>query len=192
LSAYQIGKYPLTVEEFGKYVDDGGPEPRNWDQQLAHPNRPVVDVSWHEAVAYCRWAGVRLPSEAEWERAARGVEGRGYPWGSEDPDPARANYHDTKLGAPTPVGLFPQGATPEGICDLAGNVWEWVADWYAGYPAGRQRNPTGPASGKERVLRGGSWDGDPRLVRASGRGWYGPEDRSYSIGFRCAREVSFP
>ncbi len=130
LSAYQIGKYPVTVQEFGKYVEDGGPEPRDWDQQLAYPNRPVVKVSWREAAAYCGWAGLRLPSEAEWERAARGVEGRPYPWGPEEPDATRANYDETKIGAPAPVGVFPRGATPEGIEDLAGNVWEWVADWY--------------------------------------------------------------
>jgi formylglycine-generating enzyme required for sulfatase activity len=193
LSSYQIGKYPVTVEEFGKYVEDGGPEPQRWEQQLAYPNRPVVNVNWEEAAAYCRWAGVRLASEAEWERAARGVEGRPYPWGAEEPDATRANYRDAKVGAPTPVGLFPRGATPEGICDLAGNVWEWVADWYAEeYPKGRQRNPTGPEGGGLRVLRGGAWYYVSRILRAAFRSGIVPVVRSSNFGFRCAREVSSP
>jgi formylglycine-generating enzyme required for sulfatase activity len=192
LSAYQIGKYPVTVEEFGKYVEDGGPEPDEWDKQLAYPNRPVVNVSWHEAVAYCEWAGLRLPSEAEWERAARGVEGRPYPWGAEEPDPTRANYEITAVGAPTPVGLFPRGATPEGICDLAGNVWEWVADWHGKYPKGRLRNPRGPKTGLYRVMRGGAWIVGPGYLRAAEHSRGAPLDGYVSFGFRCARDVSSP
>ena len=191
LSPYQIGKYPVTVEEFGKYVEDGGPEPREWDRQLAYPNRPVVNVSWQEAVAYCGWTGVRLPSEAEWERAARGVEGRPYPWGLEEPDPTRANYEETNIGA-VPVGLFPKGATPEGIEDLAGNVWEWIANCHGEYSKSMQRNPTGPESGEYRILRGGAWINKSTDLRAAVRGRAGPEYRGGRIGFRRARDVSSP
>lgn len=141
---------------------------------MLHPNRPVVNVTWYEAAAYCAWAGGRLPSEAEWERAARGTEARKYPWGNEPPEASRANYDETKAGAATPVGLLPRGATPEGIQDLAGNVWEWTADWYE--------------TGKSRVIRGASFSG-ARLRRAAVRDWYDPGSRVGLVGFRCVREV---
>jgi serine/threonine-protein kinase len=130
-------------------------------------------VSWDEAVAYCKWAKVRLPTEAEWERAARGTEGRLYPWGDPEPDPTRANYAHA-APAPTPVGLFPKGATPDGIQDLTGNVWELVADWYADQYPKQKRNPTGPKSGEERVLRGAGWVTGPLNLRALARGRIDP------------------
>ena len=138
VDAFQIGRYPVTVEEYRRFIEDGGYEnqkwwvaggfgqfqaPGSWDDQLQHRNRPVVRVSWFEAAAYCAWAGVWLPTEAEWERAARGREGRKYPWGNEEPSDERANFK-MDVGHPTPVGLYPLGATPEGVDDLAGNVWE--------------------------------------------------------------------
>jgi hypothetical protein len=169
LSAYEIGKYPVTVEEYEKYVEDGAPEPKEWDKQVLYPNRPVVGVSWEEAVGYCKWAKVRLSTEAEWERAARGIEGRPYPWRDADPDPTRANYNK-KIGVTTPVGLFPKGATPvDGIQDLAGNVWEWVSNWHGEYPKEKQRDPAGPETGQARVLRGACWGSDPKYLRASVR-----------------------
>ena len=176
LNAYEIGKYPVTVEEYGKYVEEGGAAPPDWEEQTEYPNRPVVRVSWHDADGYCRWAGLRLPTEAEWERAARGAEGRKYPWGEEEPDPSRANYEKTGVGAPTPVGLFPRGATPNGICDMAGNVWEWVADWYGKYPKEKQQNPKGPSSGEMRVLRGGAWHLVSRDLRGADRSRLEPGD----------------
>ncbi|HZT33077.1 MAG TPA: SUMF1/EgtB/PvdO family nonheme iron enzyme, partial [Bryobacteraceae bacterium] len=192
LGAYQMGRYPVTVEEYRRFVEDEGyqnqqfwkeggygerTQPDEWEEQLLHPNRPVVNVNWYEAAAYCAWAGGRLPTEAEWERAARGTEGRRYPWGPEPPDASRANYDETKVGTASPVGLFPRGATPapEGICDLAGNVWEWVADWYE--------------EGKYRSVRGGSWLFHSGDLRASYRYRLGPEIRVDYIGFRCAREI---
>jgi sulfatase modifying factor 1 len=142
------------------------------------PNCPVVRVSWFDAKAYCDWARVRLPSSAEWERAARGQERREYPWGNEEPDPNRANYNATKLGRASPVGLFPRGSTPDGIADLAGNVWEWVADW-------------SDDSKEYPILRGGSWNYVSTYLRASVRYWGLPGGGYVVIGFRCAREV-FP
>jgi formylglycine-generating enzyme required for sulfatase activity len=159
--AFDIGRYPVTVQEYRRFMEDDGyrnevwwkegragdrSQPDQWEEQLLHPNRPVVNVTWYEAAAYCASVGGRLPTEAEWERAARGTVGRKYAWGDEPPDPSRANYVETKVGKPTPVGLFPRGATPEGIQDLAGNVSEWTADWYD--------------EGQLRVVRGGSWSTD--------------------------------
>jgi serine/threonine-protein kinase len=188
LNAYEIAKYPVTVEEYTRFVEEGGREPVEWDKQVLYPNRPVVYVSWYDAVAYCAWARVKLPTEAQWERAARGQEGRRFPWPHGEPDANRANYRDTGIGAPTPVGLFPLGATPDGICDMAGNVWEWVSDWYAAYPKRKQRNPTGPEKGSDKVLRGGSWSNYALNLRAAYRVRYVPDYWYYNIGFRCARE----
>lgn len=206
LDRYQIVRYPVTVAEYQRFIDgDGYKEPRwwraggfgqqsaprQWDEQILHPNRPVVNVSWYEAAAYCRWAGVRLPTEAQWERAARGLSGRKYPWGDEAPNAARANYIAGGPGHPTPVGLYPAGATKEGILDLTGNVWEWVADWYGEYRETPEKNPIGRADGKLRVLRGGSWGNGREDLRAADRYRNGPDFRDDNVGFRCAREV-FP
>jgi formylglycine-generating enzyme required for sulfatase activity len=205
LDAYQIARYPVTVEEYRRFVQDddgyrserwwkaGGfekrEEPRGWDEQVPHPNWPVVGVTWYEAAAYSAWAGGRLPTEAEWERAARGTRGRKFPWGNEEPDSTRANYAG-RAGHPTPVGLYPMGATPEGIEDLAGNVWEWVADWFGSYAKSSTRNPRGPESGDARVLRGGAWINGPRYLRSAYRyGCLGPDYRVVILGFRCVREV---
>jgi formylglycine-generating enzyme required for sulfatase activity len=208
LAAYQVSRYPVTVEEYRRFMNDDGyqnkawwkgggfgerNQPDEWDDQLLHLNRPVASVTWYEAAAWCAWARVRLPTEAEWERAARGANGWKYPWGNQEPDPERANYDQTKLNRPIPVGLFPRGMTPEGIHDLAGNVWEWVEDWYDEryYAKSPSANPTGPTSGKGRVVRGGSWNFVSRFLRSSYRDRNQPVVRYVNIGFRCAREV-FP
>jgi formylglycine-generating enzyme required for sulfatase activity len=205
LRPFRIGRFPVTVQEFSAFVADRGyqtrkhwvdagfdqfREPENWERQKDYPNRPVAGVSWFEAAAYCAWAGGRLPSEAEWERAARGPEGGKYPWGDTPPlDPSRANYAETNVGHPTPVGLFPKGNTSEGLSDMLGNVWEWCADWFGAYESGSLDDPAGPKEGKYRVVRGGSWSVNSRNVRVSFRNRVGPTYRLYAVGFRCVGEL---
>jgi len=206
LDAYQVSRYPLTVSEYRSFVEQGGydikrwwaagafgvtKEPEQWAEQQAFPNRPLVGVSWFEAAAYCSWAGVRLPTEAEWERAARGTEARVYPWGNESADPSRLNF-DNSIGHPTPIGLYPLGATPDGILDMAGNVWEWVIDWYGKYGKHKISNPRGPNTGTSRVLRGGGWAYGARYCRSTVRNAYRSANRRGSIGFRPARSLPSP
>jgi formylglycine-generating enzyme required for sulfatase activity len=208
LNEFLIGCYPVTVQEYKKFIEEGGyekedhwgetggfgefKEPKNWEEQQWHGNRPVTGVSWWEAAAYCKWAKGRLPTEAEWERAARGTrENAKYSWGNGPIDETRANY-GSKVGRPTPVGLYPKGATTEGVDDMLGNVWEWCLDWYGDYPEAHVENPKGPQSGSSRVLRGGSWYDVPGDVRVSVRYRYPPEYRNDNIGFRCVRESLNP
>ena len=166
-------------------------------------NYPVVNVSWHQAAAYCQWAGARLPTEAEWEYAARGPEGRQFPWGDTF-DGTRLNYCDVNCefgkadssaddgyADTAPVGTYADGASWCGALDLPGNVWEWVADWYGEgyYSDSPSQNPLGPASGRYRVLRGGSYVSEPPIMRGAMRYGNGlPSDVIASFGFRCASD----
>lgn len=196
LSPFEIGRFPVTVAEYAEFVEEAGYEaPRGWDAQIEHRSRPVVDVRWHDAAAYCQWLSgemgriVRLPSEAEWEFAARGVDGRRFPWGREEPDERRANFGNQMRHA-SPVGLYPAGTTPHsGLVDMAGNVVEWTGDWFGEYRRDPVTDPRGPVEGNERVLRGGSWNFYPRSLRVSFRVRFPPDVRYSYIGFRCVREV---
>jgi formylglycine-generating enzyme required for sulfatase activity len=178
------------------------------DARLLAPALPITSVTWGEAAAYCAWRGARLPSEAEWERAARGTQGRVWPWGNEPRTDADNHGRFTRaadlegsivaLVRPderdgfallAPVGSFPHGASLEGVLDLAGNAMEWTADYYGQDPPQKARsvNPRGPAVGALRSLRGGSWRLPPLFTRAAARDGAPPETRSPEIGFRCAR-----
>jgi hypothetical protein len=193
VKTFEIGKYPVTVAEYQHFLETAFPEKRwwiaggyeqrhepwDWEAQKQHPNRAVSGANWYEAAAYAAWRRARLPTEAEWELAARGKEGREHPWGKEEPDERRANYGENGPKHVTPVGLYPWGATPEGVQDMAGNVLEWVDAWY-------------DEERKYRVLRGGSWGYDYTGLRASDRLRLEPEYRNVYVGFRVAREVSYP
>ncbi len=235
LDAFYIDKFPVTNMQFQKFVDSTGyvtdaekrgwsnaPEEKRADQIKAnganwrHPrgpesdikdimNHPVVHVSWNDAHAYAKWANKRLPTEAEWEKAARGTDGRKYPWGDGEPDGTRCNYADrnTAFGwrdssvddgyeYTSPVGRYENGKSPYGIYDMAGNVWEWCSDWYDKdyFSKSPKDNPKGPANGQHRVIRGGgSWHDGADYMRSTNRGPRQPAFVSSDQGFRCAKGV---
>jgi formylglycine-generating enzyme required for sulfatase activity len=193
---FAMGRYAVTVEEFRAFVEDedtgysqsllwtaggyqkGQTAPDEWEEQDRHPNRPVVNVTWFAAMAYCAWLSlhtgmtVRLPSEEEWEFAARGTSSRTYPWGETKPGPNHANFNEAGLGEVAPVGLFPAGNTPEGLGDMAGNVWEW----------------TGSGDAGTKILRGAAFRLSGSWLRAAYRDWGQPDGRLSYLGFRWVRE----
>lgn len=190
LDGFYIDKYEVTNALYRRFLEATGHHaPRYWnDAKWNGVSQPVVGVNWYNAGAYCKWAGKRLPTEAEWEKAARGIDGRKYPWGDQW-DWSRANSGGTKT---VPVGSYPSGASPYGALDMAGNAWEWVIDWYDKDYYGRspERNPQGPDSGRYKVLRGGSWYNLPVALRATSRsGYHRPNELDLYIGFRCAKSA---
>jgi eukaryotic-like serine/threonine-protein kinase len=188
---YWIYKYEVTNDQYRLCVEENNcikPRDTLSFEASGYGNHPVVYVNWRQAKEYCTWAGGRLPTEAEWEKAARGTDGGTYPWGEERPTCNLAHIPGCG-GGTAPVGSFPEGASPYGALDMAGNVWEWVADWYDADYYGRSpdANPTGPGSGDTRVLRGGSWNFYVSFLRSSFRYWYYPDYTNDFNGFRCLR-----
>jgi len=203
LDAFYIDKYEVTVGQYKKFISETGYKAPNWSNVAKYSptdDHPIVYVSWHDAVAYAEWAGKRLPTEAEWKKAARGgLVAKRFPWGDKDPDGNQCNFADRHTNYSwsdknvddgyqynAPVGSF----TPNGygLYDMAGNVWEWCADWYdSGYYSRSPReNPKGPDSGSYRVLRGGSWGIGPNYLRVAYRDYYYPTNTLSVIGFRCS------
>lgn len=154
-------------------------------------NQPVTQVSWYDADAYCKWRNKRLPSEAEWEKVARGPSGNKYPWGNSSPK-NRATYQRKWRGVftLTDVGSYPNGVSIYGVHNMAGNVWEWVDDWYYMnyYRKGKRKNPRGPTNGEFKMVRGGSWVNFPDTLRSALRRWSRPGVRFNDTGFRCAKD----
>lgn len=198
LDAYFIDRFEITVARYAEFLAATGRvgAPDGWSAADLEEDAelPVVGVDWRDAEAYCRWAGRRLPTEAEWEKAARGADERRYPWGNETPTLAHANFANAAPepydGGLLPVGTHPRGRSPYGVHDLAGNVSEWVADWYSErFRRSDVRNPHGPTAGETRVVRGGDRYAPAAQQRASLR-WFGaPDLRTDALGFRCAEDA---
>ena len=193
LPPFFLDQAEVTNARYAAFVKaTGHAAPYNWrDGKLPEGKEahPVVDVSWEDAQAFCGWEGKRLPTEAEWERAARGPQsGKMYPWGDRDITPQDAVYN--QVDGPKPV--CGKAKSDQGLCDMIGNVWEWCADWYGQhyYETAPALNPAGPETGMYRVLRGGSWFDVPKLfLTTSYRSWARPGERSPTIGFRCAKSA---
>jgi formylglycine-generating enzyme required for sulfatase activity len=185
LPAFYMDIYEVANALYKACVEAGGcTKPQNTSRydNSQYAEHPVVYVDWNQANAYCAWRGARLPTEAEWEKSARSADGRTYPWG-EGIDCEKANYSSCK-GDTTPVGSYASGKSPYGIYDMAGNVWEWTADWYNAYPGNTISDSD--YGTKYRVLRGGAWLYNDNDVRSANRGGDVPDDRSDNLGFRCA------
>jgi len=198
LDAYHIDKFEITTERYAKFLAfTGWQKPFNWNMVTLpeHATRPVIGVGWADADAYCRINGRRLPTEAEWEKAARGTTERRYPWGEKKPAVSLALFGQmTKFSYDLlkPVGSYPGGESPYGAFDLAGNVAEWVEDWYDGeyYRNSPEKNPPGPRTGQFKMVRGGSWSDMPVYLMTAGRtSKLLPDTRNAFIGFRCAQSA---
>jgi formylglycine-generating enzyme required for sulfatase activity len=222
LSGYWIDRYEITNAKFASFLNAQGNQEEGGATWLSIDNphsliemvddtyqpkdgyaeHPVIEVTWYGANAYCEWAGVRLPTEAEWEYAARGPENLRFPWGNSF-DRTHLNFCDTNCekfwktedydtgysdgySKTAPVGTYPKGASWCGTMDMAGNVWEWVADWMGPYSVVQQTNPAGPESGTIKVIKGGAWCNAPSVFPSARRWNYAPLGSGFNVGFRCA------
>lgn len=200
LEAYLIEQYPVTNAEYAAFVQATNHHPpvhwKNGNFAPEEANLPVVHVSWHDSEAYAQWIGKRLPTEAEWEKACRGPDGRIYPWGNTfvPDDPESAETAQILTGHLTAIGARPATVSPYGVSEAAGNVWEWTADWYQPYPDTKRQKSKRTADDKHKALRGGSWlevqDGTAeRYFRCANRLHAPPDYTAGNIGFRCVREA---
>jgi len=209
LKTYLIDIYEVSNEKYLEFVKATGHPPALDDSCTTDACRegnlwkgdsfptvirrqPVTQVSWYDADAYCKWKGKRLPTEAEWEKAARGPSGSMYPWGNGSPK-GKASYRRKWKGlyTMTNVGSYPGGVSVYGVHDMAGNVWEWVGDWYSRtyYRQGTKKNPQGWDDGEYKSLRGGSWVNNSDTLRSAFRRWSQPDVKFNDTGFRCARSM---
>ena len=187
LPAYSIARTPVTNMQYKLFVDAAGyPMPPHWwggKFSQGKEEHPVVKVSWRDAIAFCQWAKVRLPSEAEWEKAARGTDGRICPWGNQMPDKTRCNFDDN-VDNTTPVGSYSDGASPYGVLDMAGNVWEWTSSKYQHYPYKADDGREEPTGDDPRTLRGGAFINLENFVRCALRLDFFPTYGYSTVGFR--------
>ncbi len=216
IGSFYLDRYEVTNSQFKKFLDKNpqwrqdriairyhnGNYLKHWNSNnypKEKANHPVTNISWYSAVAYCQWEGKRLPTEAEWEYAARGtLVGKSFPWGDEPVDKSRANYVGSGIGATTRVGSYP--ANGYGLFDMAGNVWEYLADEWEPYTSSAQINPVAGGNlfldstflsiTSRRVIRGGSWGGAPINLRVTYRDSHPPEGAKEFVGFRCAKSIS--
>jgi formylglycine-generating enzyme required for sulfatase activity len=196
LDAFSIDLHEVTTAQYAAFLAaDKRAAPWQWEtvDPVQHGDRPVIGVDWRDAEAFCTWKGKRLPTEAEWEKAARGTDARLYPWGNQTPTGDLANF---ALGARFsynqvlfPVRSHEAGRSPYGLYHMAGNAYEWVQDWYGTnyYDSSPDRNPPGPSQGQFKVLRGGSWSDLPKYLLTYGRFRLSPETKNSYTGFRCAK-----
>jgi formylglycine-generating enzyme required for sulfatase activity len=187
LTPYYMDVHEVTVNQYETFLLETGYEkPAFWQPELDRPDDPVIGITWFDASAYAAWIGKRLPTEAEWEYAARGgTLGKMYPWG-DDPDTRKANFSSTGI---SPVKRFQ--SNEYGLYDMIGNVWEWCSDWYSEnyYETTPRDNPKGPFTGTHKVLRGGTWYSNEEQVRITNRYYALPDIRSFHIGFRCVKSA---